>query len=68
VTSQPALVGTGLLVGLLTGCGLAPPSKVLAPAAPESRLLAPMTKARQAVDQINAAQDQRDKAIEKAHQ
>ncbi|MCT0208250.1 hypothetical protein [Synechococcus sp. CS-1332] len=68
VKSRPALVGLSLLVGLLGACGSAPPAKVVAPAPAESPLLAPMNKARQAVDQVNAAQDQRDKAIEEAHQ
>jgi len=68
VGSRHALVGISLLVGLLSACGSAPPAKVVAPAPAESPLLAPMNKARQAVDQINAAQEQRDKAIEKAHQ
>ncbi|MCP9902391.1 hypothetical protein KBZ12_17625 [Cyanobium sp. Cruz CV13-4-11] len=68
VTSRSALVGLSLLVGLLGACGSAPPAKVVAPAPAESPLLAPMNKARQTVDQVNAAQDQRDKAIENAHQ
>ncbi|MCP9859611.1 MULTISPECIES: DUF2207 domain-containing protein [unclassified Cyanobium] len=68
VTSRPALAGINVLVGLLSACGSAPPAKVVAPAPAESPLLAPMNKARQAVDQINAAQEQRDKAIENAHQ
>lgn len=66
--SALAVVGSILLVGLLGACGSAPPAKVVAPAQEESPLLAPMNKARQAVDQVNAAQGQRDKAIEKAHQ
>jgi hypothetical protein len=61
-------VGIGLLVGLLGACGSAPPANVVAPAPAESPLLAPMNKARQAVDQVNAAQDQRNKAIENTHQ
>lgn len=68
VTSRPALAGMFVLVGLLGACGSAPPAKVVAPAPAESPLLAPMNKARQAVDQINADQEQRDKAIEKALQ
>jgi hypothetical protein len=56
------------MVGLLGACGTAPPAKVVAPAPAESPLLAPMNKARQAVDQVNAAQDQRKQAIENAHQ
>jgi hypothetical protein len=68
VNSRPALVGIGLLVGFLGACGSTPPAKVVAPAPAESPLLAPMNKARQAVDQLNAAQDQRNKAIENAHQ
>jgi hypothetical protein len=68
VNSRPAVVGISLLVGLLGACGSAPPAKVVAPAPAESPLLAPMNKARQAVDRVNAAQDQRNKAIENAHQ
>jgi hypothetical protein len=68
VTSRLALVGLSLLVGLVGACGTAPPAKVVAPAPAESPLLAPMNKARRAVDQVNAAQDQREEAIENAHQ
>ena len=68
MNSRPALVGLSLLVGLLGACDSAPPAKVVAPAPAESPLLAPMNKARQAVDQVNAAEDQRNKAIENARQ
>ncbi len=63
-----ALTACALVAGTLSACGSGPAEKVVAPPSPEPPLLAPMNKARQAVDQINGAQEQRDKAIEKARQ